>query len=84
MAYNPMNNHHYPRLPFGQICFGLDRTTDEQSLAAFIDRFARPELLAVLIPRLTDREIAAILDFLTALMQKHLSDGDYHRLFTND
>lgn len=79
-----MNDQQTPPLPFEQICFGLDRTTDEQSLAAFIDRFARPELLAVLIPHLTDREITAILDFLTALMQKHLSAGDYHRLFTND
>lgn len=79
-----MKNHQHPPLPLTQICFGLDRTTDEQSLAAFIDRFADPELLAVLIPRLTDRELTAVLDFLTNLMQEHLSDSDYHRLFTKD
>lgn len=63
------------------ICFGLDRPTDEASLIAFIERFARPALLATLAPRLSDGEITATLDFLTNLMQKHLSDKEYHRLF---
>ncbi|MDF1614264.1 hypothetical protein [Desulfurivibrio dismutans] len=71
-------------LPLEQICFGMDRPTDEASLAAMIQRFSRPELLAVLIPRLSDEEIAAVLDFLTAMMQKHLNDAEYHRLFTQD
>ena len=63
------------------ICFGLDRRSDEASLVAFVERFARPDLLATLIPRLTDDEITMTLDFLTNLMQKHLSDPEYHRLF---
>ena len=67
--------------PTSPICFGLDRPTDEASLAAFVGRFARPALLAALIPRMADEEIIATLDFLTALMQKHLSDPEYHRLF---
>ncbi|MFH7326697.1 hypothetical protein [Desulfurivibrio sp. C05AmB] len=73
-----------PDLPAEKICFGLDRPTDEASLAALIGRFSRPELLAVLIPRLSDREITAILDFYTALLEKHLSHAEYHRFFTND
>lgn len=73
-----------PQLPLEKICFGLDRPTDEASLAALIQRFARPDLLATLIPRLSEREIGATLDFLTAMMQKHLNDDEYHRLFTDD
>ena len=76
-----MADHQPPQPP---ICFGLDRTTDEASLVAFIERFARPALLAALIPRLADEEITATLDFLTNLMQKHLSDTEYHRLFLAD
>ncbi len=71
-------------LPLEKICFGLDRQTDEASLTAVVQRFARPELLATLIPRLNDQEISAVLDFLTTMMQKHLSDEEYHRLFTDD
>lgn len=79
-----MNHHQRPTLPLEKICFGLDRPTDEASLIALIERFARPGLLAVLVPRLTDREISDTLDFLTVTMQKHLNDEEYHRLFTDD
>lgn len=63
------------------IAFGLDRETDERSLALFLGRFARPELLAVLIPRLNDQEIAGLLDQLTGLLKNHLREPEYHRLF---
>ena len=64
-----------------EICFGLNRQTDERSLAAFIQRFARPELLAVLLPRMADEDITTTVDFLTRLMRKHFSEKEYHQLF---
>ncbi len=64
-----------------EICFGLDRKTDERSLAAFIKRFADDVLLQTLIPRLNDEEIKATLDFLTNLMHNHLKEKEYHTLF---
>ena len=67
-----------------QICFGLDRPTDERSLALFIDRFAEPALLATLVPRLADVEITATLDFLMQLLKKHLSKQEYHHFFLEE
>lgn len=64
-----------------EICFGLDRKTDERSLAAFLKRFTNEALLATLIPRLSDDEITATLDFLTNLMHNHLKEKEYHTLF---
>ncbi|PLX47489.1 MAG: hypothetical protein C0613_13790 [Desulfobulbaceae bacterium] len=64
-----------------EICFGLDRQTDEQSLAHFIRRFASPALLEALIPRLSDAEITETLDFLSKMMGKHLKEKEYHTLF---
>ena len=65
----------------GEICFGLDRATDEASLAAFIKRFSGDGLLETLIPRLSDPDITSILDFLTHVMKKHLKEEEYHELF---
>ena len=65
----------------GEICFGLDRTTDEASLAAFVKRFSSNDLLETLIPRLSDPDIMSVLDFLTHFMKKHLSEEEYHELF---
>jgi len=67
-----------------EMVFGLDRATDEQSLESFVQSFADSEVLGRLIPRLEDHEIEEILDFLTALMKKHLSETEYHQLFLGD
>lgn len=67
-----------------EMAFGLDRATDERSLLLFLERFARPELLAALVPRLGDQEIVALLDHLGDLMKRHLREPEYHRLFLKD
>lgn len=66
------------------ICFGLNRKTDELSLAAFLQRFTEPAFLQTIIPRLEEEEITSLLDFLSSLMHKHCSEGEYHRLFLKD
>ena len=63
------------------IVFGFDRATDEQSLMLFLQRFTDKNLMGVLLPRLQDEDISATVDFLTAVMQKHLSEKEYHSLF---
>jgi len=63
------------------IVFGFDRKTDEQSLKLFLQRFTDKKLMKVLVPRLQADEIQATVDFLTTIMQKHLSEKEYHGLF---
>jgi hypothetical protein len=67
-----------------EICFGLDRATDENSLRVFIEKFANPVLLEQLMPRLSDSEIHTTVDSLTALLRRHLSRKEYHQLFLRD
>jgi len=63
------------------IVFGFDRETDEQSLQMFLQRFTDDRVLGVLLPRLQDEDILTTVDFLTAIMRKHLSEKEYHSLF---
>lgn len=63
------------------ICFGLNRQTDEESLQHFIRAFANPELLDVLVPRMTEGEMTRLLDDLSALMGRHFKEKEYHKLF---
>ena len=67
-----------------EMCFGLNRETDERSLVAYLQLFAAPKLLETLIPRLSDADIDATVDFLTRLMKKHLQEEEYHALFLNE
>lgn len=70
--------------PAAAICFGWDRATDERSFQAFVRRFGRPDLLALLTPRLTDAELTGLVDHLSGLMKEHLAEQEYHRLFLAD
>ncbi len=67
-----------------EICFGLDRATDERSLAAFLRLFSHNRLCERLIPRLSDEEILELVDRLTGLMRRHLREDEYHQLFLGD
>lgn len=69
---------------FEQICFGLSRELDEQSLALFLRLFNRDELLRALIPRLAEEEISGLVDNLTAILHRHLAEKEYHELFLGD
>jgi len=66
------------------ISFGFDRPTDEKSLALFLSCFADKQLLDTLLPRLADEEILEVVDFISRLMHKHLSEKEYHRLFLSE
>lgn len=66
------------------ICFGLDRQTDERSLALFVKKFANDRMLNRLIPRMTEDEIMELVDFLTRLMHNHLQHKEYHEVFFNE
>lgn len=67
-----------------EICFGLDRKTDELSIRSFIKRFGDDDLLDYLVPKLDDNDIQAILNTITTVMKKHLDEKEYHTLFLSD
>ena len=72
------------KIPFEQVCFGLNRELDEQSLALFLRLFTQEQLLETLIPRLEEEEITRLVQELTALLHKHLAEKEYHELFLGD
>ena len=66
------------------ICFGLDHALDASSFVAYLRLLGRKELAALLAERMTSEEIIALVDELTGLMRKHLSEAEYHRYFLQD
>lgn len=66
------------------ICFGLNRATDELSLRVFLEKCAEDSVLDVIVPRLSDTEVAGIVSFLTGVLHRHLSKKEYHRLFLDE
>ncbi|MCU0561114.1 MAG: cytoplasmic protein [Desulfobacterales bacterium] len=68
----------------GLVGFGLDRPTDESTLMVYLQKFSDDALMGVLLPRLSDAELSDLFDRMNRLMRRHLSEGEYHRLFLKE
>ncbi len=68
----------------GSIAFGISRGLDEKSLVAYLQKFTDDDLMNLLVERLTDPELMEIVDFVSRLLKRHLSDDEYHRYFLKD
>ena len=68
----------------GFVGFGMDRATDASTLIYYLQKISDDALAQSLIPRLTDMERQTLFDMLTGLLQSHLSEEEYHRLFLKD
>jgi hypothetical protein len=66
------------------ICFGLDHALDVRSLVTYLRLFGREQFAALLAARMTSEEIITLVDDLTGLMKRHLSEDEYHRYFLDD
>ena len=68
----------------GMIAFGYSREEDERSLIVFLQKFSDDDLMELLRRRVSDLEIENLIDLLTGLMKKHLSEEEYHDYFLKD
>ncbi len=74
-------SHQFVETYRGPIAFGLDREIDQASLTVYLQKLSDDRLLEVLRNRLSDEEIIQIVDWMTGLLRKHLTEEEYHRLF---
>jgi hypothetical protein len=66
------------------MAFGYSRDEDERSLIVFLQKFSDDDLMKLLGSRLSDSEMEELVDRLTGLMKRHLSEAEYHRYFLKD
>jgi hypothetical protein len=67
-----------------KMCFGLTEDLDRQSFATFLQLSGRKEFAELFAMRLSSEEITQFVDACFELLKKHLSKGEYHRLFLLD
>ena len=68
----------------GMMAFGYSREEDERSLIVFLQKFSDDDLMELLRRRVSNLEIENLIDLLTGLMKKHLSEEEYHDYFLKD
>jgi acyl-coenzyme A synthetase/AMP-(fatty) acid ligase len=78
------HRHDFVETYDGILAFGYSREEDERSLIAFLQKFSDDDLMKLLGSRISPSEIENLVDLLTGLMKKHLSEEEYHRYFLKD
>lgn len=78
------HRHDFVETYEGILAFGYSRQEDERSLIAFLQKFSDDDLMKLLSSRISPSEIENLVDLLTGLMKKHLSEEEYHQYFLKD
>ncbi len=78
------HSHRFVEEYDGLVGFGLDRKTDEHTVAWVLQKFSDDALLAALLPRLEPEELSGVFDLVHRLLRRHLDEAEYHRLFLKD
>ena len=78
------HTHQFIERYAGLIGFGLDRETDENTLICYLQKFSDDAVMAAIIQRLDDHELAEVFDLINRLLRRHFTEDEYHRLFLKD
>ena len=78
------HSHQFVERYSGLVGFGLDRETDENTLICYLQKFSDDAVMAAIIRRLTDHELAEVFDLINRLLRRHFNEAEYHRLFLKD
>jgi hypothetical protein len=78
------HSHEFVKKYDGLIGFGLDRETDENTVICYLQKFSDDQLMALLRQRLTAGELNEIFTLISRLLQRHLSEAEYHSCFLKD
>jgi hypothetical protein len=80
----PKHTHRFVEDYDGLVGFGLDRTTDENTVRCYLQKFSDDAVTAAVLKRLDAAELAEIFDLISRLLRRHLSEDEYHRLFLKE
>lgn len=78
------HSHNFVEDYDGFVGFGLDRATDEKTVAYFLQKFSDDELVEAVLPRLSDEQLEAVFSLVSRLLKEHLDEPEYHRLFMKE
>ncbi|MBF0376946.1 MAG: cytoplasmic protein [Desulfamplus sp.] len=83
-ATSQQESHNFIHQYKGLGAFGMDRTTDEETIMFYLQKFSEDRFMKVFVPRLKDEELENLYNIINSLLKKHFSEDEYHSLFLKD
>ena len=68
----------------GLVGFGFSRDVDEKTLTYYIQKFSDDDLMTLIRSRMSEEDVKMLFDLLAGLLQKYLSEEEYHEHFLKD
>lgn len=78
------HSHHFVETFDGMGAYGLDRTSNEDTVQLYLQKFSDDKLMRTVLKRMTDEELDGLFDFVGRILKKYLNEDEYHRLFLKD
>jgi len=80
----PKHSHQFVDDYDGLVAFGFGREEDENTLTYYLQKFSDDEHMALIRGRMSDEDLETLFNLLGKLMNKYLTDEEYHRVFLKD
>ncbi len=78
------HTHSFVETHDGFLGYGMDRQTDEDTVAVYLQKFSDDDLMKVMLKRMSDAELAEVFEMVSKLLKVHLTEPEYHRYFLKD
>lgn len=79
-----LHSHQFVETYDGLVGFGMNRETDENTVVYYLQKFSDDHLMNIMKQRFTDQELADLFESISGLLNKHLSENEYHSLFLKE
>lgn len=79
-----LHSHNFVDEYSGFVGFGFNREADENTIIYYLQKFSDDAVMEAIVKRFSDDDLADIFNLLTALLKKHLTETEYHKLFLKD
>ncbi len=80
----PRHTHRFVEEYDGLVGFGLDRKTDEDTLAYFLQKFSDDRHVAMILSRMSNPDMEELFNLIGRLLKKYLTEEEYHSKFLKD
>ncbi|OPY06534.1 MAG: hypothetical protein A4E66_02171 [Syntrophus sp. PtaB.Bin001] len=75
------HSHNFVETFDGFLGYGLDRQSNENTLAVYLQKFSDDGLLNIVLKRMSDEDLTELFDVISKMLKKYLSEPEYHQFF---
>ena len=78
------HSHTFVETYNGFLGYGMDRQTDEDTVAVYLQKFSDDDLMKVMLKRMSDEELAELFEMVSKILKTHFTEPEYHKYFLKD